>query len=178
MTCSSSYLESGGIKSFKAAQAARYFVGDAALYVAGTIRELDQQDQWFISRGPLNIGAAKERVKSAPSQTMKPLEGFEHYEAVEVSSDYAGVQQRGGLFRNQQSRKTEQKTLTRRIQKKSRKECEKLEKLSEKAFLCEGGAMEAFRQWQKQSELCEAESQVITKPCYKAKGRSAPLTTI
>ena len=81
------------IKSFKAALAARYFVGDAALYVAGTIQELDQQDQWFISRVPLNIGAAKELVKSAPSRTMKPLEEFEHYEAVEVSSDYADVQQ-------------------------------------------------------------------------------------
>ena len=33
--------------------------------------------------------------------------------------------------------------------------------------------MEAFRQWQKQSELCQAEPRVISKPCYKGKGRPA-----
>ena len=48
------------IKRFKAALDARYFVGDATLYVAETIQELDQQNQWFISRVPLNIGAAKD----------------------------------------------------------------------------------------------------------------------
>ena len=50
------------LKSFKAALNARYFVSDAALYVAETIQELDQQSQWFISRVPLNIKAAKELV--------------------------------------------------------------------------------------------------------------------
>ncbi len=159
------------LKSFKAALEARYFIGDAALYVAGTIQELDQQDQLFISRVPLNIGAAKELVRSAPSRTMKAVEGFDHYEATEVSSNYANVEQRWVLFRNQQRQETEQKTLTRRMQKKSLKECERLEKLSKKAFQCEGEAMEAFRQWQKQSELCQAEAQVIAKPCYKSKGR-------
>ena len=57
------------------------------------------------------------------------------------------------------------------MQKKSLKEFEKLEKLSKKAFLCEMDAMEAFKQWQKQSELCQAEPQIITKACYKTKGR-------
>ncbi len=137
------------VKSFKAALEACYLVGDAALYVVGTIQELNQQDQWFISQVPLNIGAVKELVKSAPTRTMRPVEGFDHYEAVEVSSDYANVEQRWVLFRNQQRQKTEQKTLTRRMQKKSLKECERLEKLSKKAFLCEGDTMAAFRQWQK-----------------------------
>ena len=159
------------IKSFKAALDARYFVGDATLYVAETIQELDQQDQWFISRVPLNIGAAKELVKSVPLRSMDAVEGFEHYEAVETLSDYAGVVQRWVLFRNRQSQKTEQKTLIRRMQKKSLQEFKALKKLSKKPFCCESDAMEAFRQWQKQSELCQAEPQVIEKPCYKSKGR-------
>ena len=161
------------IKSFRAALEARYFVGDAALYVAETIQELDQQGQWFISRVPLNIGAAKKLVKSAPSRTMKAVDGFKHYEAIEVSSAYGDVEQRWVLFRNQQSQKTEQKTLTRRMQKKSLKEYGTFEKLSKKAFLCEEDAMEAFSQWQEQSKLCQAEVQIISKPCYKAKGRPA-----
>ena len=161
------------LKSFKAALNARYFVGDAALYVAETIQELDQQDQWFISRVPLTIRAAKELVQGAPSLTMEAVEGFEYYEAVEVRSDYAGVEQRWVLFRNKQSQESEQKTLTRRMQKKSLKECETLAKLGKKAFRCEGDALEAFKQWQKQSELCQAEAEIITKACHKGKGRPA-----
>ena len=161
------------LKSFKAALNARYFVADAALYVARTIQELSQQGQLFISRVPLNIGAAKALVQSAPSRAMEAVEGFEHYQAVEVSSDYAGVEQRWVLFRNKQSQETEQKTLTKRMQKKSLKECGKLAKLGKKAFQCEGDALEAFRQWQEQSELCQAEAQVVAKACYKGKGRPA-----
>ena len=161
------------MKSFKAALDARYFVGDAALYVAGTIQALSQQDQLFISRVPLNIGAAKELVQSAPLRSMEAVEGFEYYETVETLSDYAGVVQRWVLFRNKQSQKTEQKTLTRRMQKKSLKEFKELEKLRKKPFRCEADAMEAFRQWQKKSELCQAEPQLIKNPCYKTKGRPA-----
>ena len=161
------------IKSFKAALDARYFVGDAALYVAGTIKELSQQGQLFISRVPLNIGAAKELVQSAPLRTMNAVDGFEHYEAVETLSQYAGVEQRWVLYRNKQSQKTEQKTLTRRMRKKSLTESEALAKLGKKPFRCEEDAMEAFRQWQEQSKYCQAEPQVISKPCYKTKGRPA-----
>ncbi len=42
------------LNSFKAALESRYFVGDAALYTSETVKELDQLDQWFISRVPLN----------------------------------------------------------------------------------------------------------------------------
>ncbi|WP_252178757.1 IS1634 family transposase [Endozoicomonas sp. 4G] len=161
------------LKSFKAALESRYFVGDAALYTSETVKELDQQDQWFISRVPLNIGASKELVQSAPSRAMKAVEGFEHYEAVEVSSGYADVEQRWVMFRNKQSQETEQKALTRRMRKKSTKEFQKLEKLSKKGFRCKADAMEAFKQWQKQSELCQAEPQITSKPCYKGRGRPA-----
>ena len=135
------------IKSFKAALNARYFIGDAALYAAETIQDLNQQDQLFISRVPLNIGVAKELVQSAPLRSMDTVDGVEHYEAIETLSEYAGVVQRWVLFRNKQSQKTEQKTLTRRMQKQSLKEFGALEKLGKKPFRCEGDAMEAFKQW-------------------------------
>ena len=59
------------------------------------------------------------------------------------------------------------------MQKKSLEECGKLAKPGKKAFQCEGDAMAAFRQWQKQSKLCQAEIQVVVKACYKGKGRPA-----
>ena len=43
------------IKSLKAAQKSRYFIADAALYVAETIQSLDQQKQHFITRVPQKI---------------------------------------------------------------------------------------------------------------------------
>ena len=161
------------IKSFKAALNARYFVGDAAMYVAGTLQELSRQEQLFVSRVPLNIGDAKKLVRSAPSRSMNAVDGFDHYEAVETLSEYAGVVQRWVLFRNKQSQKAEQKTLTRRMQKKSLTESEALAKLGKKPFRCEADAMEAFWQWQKNSKLCQAEPKVISKPCYNTKGRPA-----
>ena len=161
------------LKSFKAALEARYFVGDAALYTAKTIQQLDQQGQLFVSRVPANVGEAKALMQSAPTRTMVTVEGFEHYESVEVSSNYASVAQRWVLFRNKQSRASEKKTLTRRMQKKSLKEGEKLDKLRKKPFRCKADAMEAFRQWQKTSLYCEAEPEIIIKPCYKNKGRPA-----
>ncbi len=75
------------------------------------------------------------------------------------------------LFRNKQSQETQQKTLTGRMQKKSLKEHKPLQKPGKKAFQCESDGMKAFSQWQKQSERCQAEVQVISKPCYKTKGR-------
>ena len=69
---------------------------------------------------------------------------MEHYEAVESASEYAGVIQRWGLFRNKQSQKTEQKTLTRRMQKKSLKQWKALEKLGKTPFRCEADAMEVL----------------------------------
>ena len=144
------------IKSFKAALDARYFVADAALYVAETILDLDQQGQLFISRVPLNIGAAKALVQSAPERLMKPVDGFDHYETIEVSADYGDVEQRWVMFRNKQGQVSQQKTLTRRMQKKSLKEAEKLEKLGKKPFKSQADAMKAFEQWQQQCEFCEA----------------------
>ena len=47
------------IDCLKAAQHSRYFVGDAALYVADSIHALSQQNQLFISRVPMTLKAAK-----------------------------------------------------------------------------------------------------------------------
>ncbi|WP_252180616.1 IS1634 family transposase [Endozoicomonas sp. 4G] len=46
-------------------------------------------------------------------------------------------------------------------------------KAQQKGFRCKADAMEAFKQWQKQSELCQAEPQITSKPCYKGRGRPA-----
>ena len=54
---------------------------NAAMYVSETIQSLNQQEQLYISRVPLNIGAVKELAQSAPSCSMNAVDGFEHYQA-------------------------------------------------------------------------------------------------
>ncbi len=83
------------------------------------------------------------------------------------------VQQRWLLFLNKKRRLSEQKTLTRKMQKQSLKEARDLEKLGKKAFRCQDDALKAFALWQKQSKLCQSETEpeIICKPCYSGKGR-------
>ncbi|MFT5716033.1 MAG: transposase [Oleiphilaceae bacterium] len=50
------------IKSIKAAHNNRYFIGDAALYIAETIQSLDEQGQLFISRAPQKLKLVKDAI--------------------------------------------------------------------------------------------------------------------
>lgn len=161
------------LSCFKKALNNRYLVADAALYVAETLQLLDEQKQLFISRVPLNIKEAKELVGKAPVMPLEPVEGYEGYYFAEVPTCYGDVSQRWFLFLNKQRRLSEQKTLTRKMQKQSLKEARDLEKLCKKAFLCRGDALKAFAVWQKQAKLCQSETEpeVICKPCYSGKGR-------
>ncbi|MBO9497020.1 IS1634 family transposase [Thalassotalea sp. G20_0] len=158
---------------FKAAFNSRYLVADAAMYVAETLQLPDEQKQLFISRVPLNINDAKELVGKAPAMSLEPVEGYEDYYSTEVPSCYGEVQQRWFLFLNKKRRLSEQKTLTRKMQKQSLKEARDLEKLGKKVFLCRDDALKAFTLWQKQSKLCQSatELEVTGKPCYLGKGR-------
>jgi transposase len=161
------------LSCFKAALNNRYLVADAAMYVAETLQSLDEQKQLFISRVPLNIKDAKALVGKVSTMSLESVEGYEKYYSAEVTSCYGEVQQRWFLFLNEKRRLSEQKTLTRTMQKKSLQEAGNLEKLGKKAFLCRDDALKAFALWQKQSELClsETEPEIICKPCYSGKGR-------
>ncbi len=161
---------------FKAALNSRYLVADAVMYVAETLKSPDEQKQLFISRVPLNVKDAKELACKGPAMSLEPVESYEDYYSAEVPSCYGEVQQRWFLFLNKKRRRSEQKTLTRKMQKQSLKEARDLEKLSKKAFLCRDDALKSFAFWQKQSKLCQSETEpeVICKPCYSGKGRPSP----
>ena len=161
------------LSCFRAALNNRYLVADAAMYVAETLQLLDEQKQLFISRVPLNIKEAKELVGKATVMSLEPVEGYEDYYSAEVPSCYGDIKQRWFLFLNKKRRLSEQKTLTRKMQKQLLKESRDLEKLGKKAFLCKDDALKAFALWQKQSRLCQSKSEpeIICKPCYSGKGR-------
>ena len=93
------------IGSLKAAQASRYLVADAALYVKQTIEELDAQGQLFITRVPQTLKEAKVLVKQAPSLTFTSISPG--YEGVSYDSEYGGVKQKWLLIRSDQAYKRE-----------------------------------------------------------------------
>jgi transposase len=73
------------IGSLKAAQASRYLVADAALYVKETIEDLDAQGQLFITRVPQTLKEAKALVKQAP--TLNFISISPGYEGVSYDSE-------------------------------------------------------------------------------------------
>ena len=103
------------IGSLKAAQASRYLVADAALYVKETIENLDTQGQLFITRVPLTLKEAKALVKQAPTLDFTPISPG--YEGVSYDSDYGGVAQKWLLIRSEQAYKREQHNLNKRMLK-------------------------------------------------------------
>lgn len=50
------------LSSMKAAHNCRYFIGDAALYVAEKIQSLDEQGQLFITRAPQKSKAVRQAI--------------------------------------------------------------------------------------------------------------------
>jgi transposase len=163
---------SNHVKCYKEALNNRYLIGDAALYTTENVQMLQQQKQQFITRVPTKIKVARELVESVTSRTMTPVEGAEGYESCEVLSDHADVPQRWVLIRSEQARKSEQKTLLKKILKTSEKEAEALTlKLAKKPFKCETDALRAFKEWQSKSNYCQAEPVITAKPCYTKVGR-------
>ncbi|MCF1456186.1 MAG: IS1634 family transposase [Shewanella sp.] len=160
------------LKSYREALNNHYLIGDAALYTTDNVQILQQQEQQFITRVPSKIKEAKELIDSVAFCAMTPVEGAEGYECYEVLSDHADVPQRWTLVRSEQARKSEQKTLLKKMLKKTEKEAEALtSKLARKAFKCETDALRAFNEWQSKSIYCQAEPVITAKPCYTKVGR-------
>ncbi len=160
------------LKCYKEALNNRYLIGDAALYTTNNVQILHQQKQLFVTRVPAKIRSANELIESVASCPMTPVKGAEGYESYEVLSDYADVSPRWVLIRSEQARKSEQKTLLKKMLKKSEKEEEALtNKLAKKPFKCKTDALRAFKEWQAKNIYCQAEPVITEKPCYTKAGR-------
>jgi transposase len=107
------------LSSMKAAQNNRYFIGDAALYVAETIiQSLHQQGQLFISRAPQNLKAVRQAISEQHSLSFDLLENG--YSGAWLKMNYGDVEQRWLLVRSEQAKKSEQKTLNKKWSKSPR----------------------------------------------------------
>lgn len=157
------------IGSLKAAQASRYLVADAALYVKETIVDLDAQGQLFITRVPQTLKEAKALVKQASSLTFMPIS--QGYEGASYDSEYGGVKQKWLLIRSEQAYKREQHTLNKRMLKAGEQARKSFKTLCQQRFACAQDAQNAMVKWQDKQTVCDVNAQVIDVAVYASAGR-------
>jgi len=158
------------IGSLKAAQHSRYLVGDAALYTAESITAVDEQGMWFVSRVPMTLKEAKQRVRDLLTGNLVELGNG--YHGCWAESNYGGVKQRWLILRSEQAGKREQHTLEKRLLKDSEKELKQFHKLCKKRFACREDAEQALDEFTQTLRLtCIEEMACVAQPVYSGKGR-------
>jgi len=159
------------VKSLKAAQASRYLVADAALYVKETIVHLDEVEQLFVTRVPQTLKEAKTLINQAATQSFEPI--TEGYEGVWTDSSYADVKQRWLLIRSEQANKRERHSLDKRMLKQAEVERKSFKTLCQRQFACEQDAAQAVEQWRQKQRHLDVISHINEVPVYAGKGRPA-----
>ena len=158
------------ISSLKAAQKSRYFIGDAALYVAETIQSLEEQGQLFISRAPQKLKQVKEAIAQKHTLDFQVLENG--YRGAWLASDYGEVKQRWLLIESEQAKKREQYTLDKRMEKESNAAIKSFKKLSRQRFSCSLDADKALKIWLKsQNEVSLCDNEILKHAVFKQSGR-------
>lgn len=159
------------IQSLRAAQASRYLIGDAALYVQETIAHLNELDQLFITRVPQTLKEAKALIVQAPDLELEAI--TDDYRGAWVASNYGDVAQRWLLVYSEQAFKREQHNLDKRMLKKGDAERKTFKKLCQQEFACEQDALKALSQWRKKQSYLDVDGAVNAVPVYSEKGRPA-----
>ena len=176
--CSGNTNDSEGFKkivkshlsSLKAAQRSRYLVADAALYVAETIRALQEQGQLYITRVPQKLLEAKNLIKNQNQLLLEPF--CEGYSGAWVDSNYGGVAQKWLFIRSAQATKRERHTLHKNILKSTEQSMKSFNKLCRQTFACNQDAEKALAQWLKEQDYVQIfDIKIIESVVYKGRGR-------
>lgn len=158
------------LKSLKAAQQSRYLVGDAALYNADILRDLQRQEQLFVTRVPMTLNIAKQHVRELDATKLEEL--GDGYHGCWLDSDYGGVSQRWLLLRSEQAARREQATVEKHLKKDSTQELKQFRKLCTRRFACEQDAWQALDEFRLSLRLLRLEQMTCHAcPVYSGRGR-------
>ena len=154
----------------KAAQNSRYFIGDAALYVAETIQSLHQQGQLFISRAPQKLKAVRQAISQQHTLSFESLDNG--YSGAWLQMNYGDVEQRWLLVSSEQAKKSEHKTLDKKMLRETSAACKSFKKLTRQRFSCPSDAVGALRIWKKANPYIEVSDVDTTEhDVFKQSGR-------
>ena len=158
------------ISSLKAAQKSRYFIGDAALYVAETIQALDEQKQFFITRVPQKLVEAKALIKSNQGGNFIPI--VDGYSGAWHESNYAGVRQKWLVIKSEQANKRDKHTLQKRVLKNTEVSIKSFKKFCQEAYACKADALQALAKWEASQDYVKvAEPVVLEQMTHTGRGR-------
>lgn len=157
------------VRSLKAAQASRYLVADAALYVKETIEHLAAMGQLFITRVPQTLKESKGLVSQAHELVFEEIS--QGYQGVWHESHYGEVKQKWLLVRSEQAAKREGHTLDKRIKKRQEQAEKSFKKLAKQRFFCEADAQKALQQWSKKQEVVDVDANITAVAVYAKAGR-------
>lgn len=144
-----------------------YLIADSALYVAETLREMN--NIWWISRVPETINATKEAIDHVASDLMKnPAESA----SCTLGSVYADVKQRWVIVYSPQANKKAQKTVNKHMLETTTKELAAFETLCKREFSCEADAVKTLILFKKDLKASVVEEvQINVLPHFYNKGR-------
>lgn len=158
------------VNSLKAAQRSRYFIGDAALYVAETIQALKEQKQLFITRVPQKLAEAKQILKRYQSEDFIPIE--DGYSGIWYESNYGDVQQKWLLVKSDQASKRENHTLQKSILKSTESSMKSFKKLCQQPYACKTDALTALSKWEDEQDYIKvAEPIILEQLTHSGRGR-------
>lgn len=158
------------IGSLKSAQRSRYFIGDAALYVAETIQSLQKQKQLFITRVPQKLKEAKTLLSTYSKENFIDIESG--YSGTWYESDYGEVSQKWLLIKSEQAGKREKHTQKKTILKSTQASMKSFKQLCQKTYACQSDALSALSEWEtKQNYLRVSEPFITEQLIYQTKGR-------
>lgn len=144
--------------SLKAALNNRYVVGDSAMYTPESIKAINNNESYFVTRVPSTITAAKELIFAQNKAAMIDLGNG--YSAKEITTEYAGVKQRWITIFSEKAFAREIKTADKQILNNSEKEMKQFIKLQTQAFACEEDALKSLNSFIKKCKF-------ITIPEFK-----------
>jgi transposase len=124
-----------------------YVVADSALYSADHIGDLDKAGTKFITRVPGTIEEAKQAVKEADLEAMKPL--TDGYRAETLHSEYGDVRQRWLLVWSEEAEQRAIDQVAKQLQREHTEEKKAFSDLKEQEFACREDAekaLEAFEE--------------------------------
>lgn len=157
------------VQSLKAAQASRYLVADAALYVKETIQHLAEIKQLFITRVPQKLKETKTLIAQSPNLEFETI--TDGYQGVWYESNYGSVPQKWLLIRSEQALKREGHNFDKRMLKQSEQGRKAFKKLCQQEFACDVDAQKAFEQWESKQPYLKGELTIIKVPVFNGAGR-------
>lgn len=158
------------LKSLKAAYKNTYFIADAALYVAETIKALAEEEQLFITRVPQKLKEAKSVLTTLDDITWTELR--DGYAGSWHESCYGEVKQRWLVIKSTHAKHREKHILDALISKKTEASLKSYKKLCRKTFACETDANAALQQWLEDQEFIQiSESRIVRQVKRTKRGR-------